>query len=138
MVGLVVERAADREHVGLAEQLLEADQAHAELLRDLGIGVGVVGDELHAEGLGEPEHLGADVADAELAERPADQADAHVLVALGPALGALAGDPVLGRSLPVSASMKVMIETATGRRTPSGVITSAQSWSVQAWTLTVS
>jgi hypothetical protein len=41
-------------------------------------------------------------------------------------------------SFPVSASMKVMIETATGRRTPSGVITSAQSWSVQACTSTVS
>ena len=44
----------------------------------------------------------------------------------------------LAISLPDSASMKVMIATATGRRTPSGVITSAQPWSVQAWTLTVS
>ncbi len=41
-------------------------------------------------------------------------------------------------SLPVSASMKAMIETATGRRTPSGVITSAIPASVQAGTSTVS
>ena len=41
-------------------------------------------------------------------------------------------------SLPVSASMKVMIETATGLRTPSGVITRAMSPAVQAGTSTVS
>ena len=40
--------------------------------------------------------------------------------------------------LPVSASMKVMIETATGRRTPSGVMTRAMSLAVQAGTSTVS
>ena len=41
-------------------------------------------------------------------------------------------------SLPVRARMKVMMETATGRRTPSGVIASAMSASVQAATSTVS
>ena len=41
-------------------------------------------------------------------------------------------------SLPVSASMKVMTETATGRRTPSGVMTRAMPASVQASTSTVS
>ena len=44
----------------------------------------------------------------------------------------------LANTLPESASMKVMIATATGRRTPSGVITRAQPWSVHACTLTVS
>ena len=41
-------------------------------------------------------------------------------------------------SLPVSARMKVMMETATGRRTPSGVMTRAMPASVQAGTSTVS
>ena len=41
-------------------------------------------------------------------------------------------------SLPVSASMRVMIDTATGRRMPSGVITSAMPARVQASTSTVS
>ena len=41
-------------------------------------------------------------------------------------------------SLPVSARMNVMIETATGLRTPSGVMTSAIPACVQASTSTVS
>ena len=41
-------------------------------------------------------------------------------------------------SLPVSARMKVIMETATGRRTPSGVMASAMSASVQAATSTES
>ena len=76
------------------------DQVHAELLRELGVGVGVVGDEPHAEGLRQPEHLGADVADAELAEGAVDQADAHVIDPPGPALGTAPRDPVLGDELP--------------------------------------
>ena len=40
---------------------------------------------LHVEGRGHAEDLGADVADAELAERPADEAVAHVVDALRPA-----------------------------------------------------
>ena len=100
--------------------------------------IGIVGDELHVEGLRQAEHLGADIADAERAERAADQADAHVVGALGEAGGGLAGQPVLDQSLPVRASIRVMIETATGRRTPSGVMTSAMPASVQASTSTVS
>ena len=41
-------------------------------------------------------------------------------------------------SLPVSARMKVMIDTATGRRTPSGVVANAMSAAVQVGTSTVS
>ena len=109
-----------------------------ELGRDRGVLVGVVGDEAHAEGPGEPEHLGADVAHAELAQRLADQALAHVLRALCPALGPWRHSRSLIRSFCVRARMKVRIETATGRRTPSGVITRAMPASVQAWTSTLS
>ena len=44
----------------------------------------------------------------------------------------------LTMSLPVSARMNAMIETATGLRTPSGVMTSAIPARVQASTSTVS
>ena len=63
------------------------------------IGIGIVGDEAHVERLGHAEHLGADIADAERAERAADQADAHVVDALGEAGGGLAGQPVLDQQL---------------------------------------
>ena len=95
--------------------------------------IGIVGDELHVEGLRQAEQLGADIADAERAERPADQADAHMVGRAWPSRpGPRGSSRSLISSLPVSASMKVMIETATGRRTPSGVITSAMPASVQA------
>ena len=67
-----------------------ADQLDAELGRDLRVLVGVVGDEAHAERGREAEHLGADIAHAELAQGLADQAHAHVVGALGPAVRALA------------------------------------------------
>ena len=51
-----------------------------------GVLVGVMGDEAHAERRRQAEHLGADVADAELAQGLADQALAHVVRALGPAV----------------------------------------------------
>ena len=44
----------------------------------------------------------------------------------------------LTRRLPESASTKVMIATATGRRTPLGVITSATSLALHARTSTLS
>ena len=92
----------------------------------------------HVEGLDQPERLGADVADTERAEGPADEADAHVLAPRRKARRALRASLSFTISLPVRASMKVTIETATGRRTPSGVMTSAMSLAVQAGTSTVS
>jgi hypothetical protein len=44
----------------------------------------------------------------------------------------------LTKILPLSASMKVMIDTATGRRTPSGVMTAAMPASSQAAMSTLS
>ena len=60
-----------------------------------------------------------------------------------PALLAKPGGPsmvswCLIRSLPVTARISAMMATATGRRTPSGVMTSAMSLSVQAGTSTLS
>ena len=45
VVGLRRQRAADRQHVGAAEDLLQPDQLDAELRRDGLVGEGVVGDE---------------------------------------------------------------------------------------------
>ena len=53
----------------------------------------------HAERGREAEHLGADIAHAELAQGLADQALAHVVRALGPAVGTLAAQPVLDQQL---------------------------------------
>ena len=80
------QRAADRDDVGAAEHILELDQLDAELGRHRLVGEGIMGDELHVEGLGQPEQLGADIADADRAERAADEADAHMLGALGEAV----------------------------------------------------
>ena len=98
-----------------------------------------MGDEAHVEGLGEAEQLGADIADADRAERPADQARRPCArrVWRSPRRPARVSWS-LTISLPVSASIKVMMETATGRRTPSGVMTSAMPAAVQASTSTVS
>ena len=87
----LAQRHADREEVGAAEQLLQPDQLDAELGRDLRVLVGVVGEEAHAERCREAEHLGADIAHAELAQRLADQALAHVVGPLGPARPAPGG-----------------------------------------------
>ena len=90
------------------------------------VGEGIMGDELHVERLQQPEQLGADIADADRAERAADQADAHMLAACAQSRrGPSRVSRSLIISLPVSARMKVRIETATGRRTPSGVMTRA-------------
>ena len=52
--------------------------------------------------------------------------------------GALPGEPVLDQKFCDSASMKVMTDTATGRRTPSGVMTAAMPCSLQAARSTLS
>ena len=104
-----------------------------------GSAIGVVGDETHVERLRHAEHLGADVADAERAERAADQARRPCgRERLAKPAAASRVSWSLTISLPVSASINVMMETATGRRTPSGVITTAMPASVQAATSTVS
>ena len=77
--GTLTERKSDA-----AEQLLQPDQLDAELGRDLGVLVGVVGDEAQTERPRETEDLGADVAHAELAQGLADQAIAHMVGALAP------------------------------------------------------
>ncbi len=60
-----------------------------------------------SNGLRQAEHLGADIADAERAERAADEADAHVLGALARSRPPPRGVSLsLIISLPVSASMK--------------------------------
>ena len=119
----LAERHADRQEIRPPEQLLDADQLDAELGREPGVLVGVMGDEAQAERGREAEHLGADIAHAELAQGLADQALAHVVGPLGPAVRDPAGPSrSLISSFWVSARMKVRIETATGRRTPSGVM----------------
>jgi hypothetical protein len=90
-------------------------------------------DELHVEGLRQPEHFRADVADTERAQnlaatRPTPMCSPRAAKPGGPCRASLS----LIIILPVRARMKVMIETATGRLTPSGVMTSAISFAVQA------
>ena len=58
-----------------------------------------MGDEAQTEGPRETEDLGADVAHAELAQGLADQALAHMVGALRPALRPLAAEPVLDQQL---------------------------------------
>ena len=133
------QRTAHRENVGAAEQVLDTDEFDAEFGRDLLVCIGIMGDEFHVERLRHAEHLGADVADAERAQacgRPGRRPYARS--AWRSRLRPRASARSLVSSLPVSASMKVMTETATGRRTPSGVMTSAIPAFVQASTSTVS
>ena len=67
-----------------------------------------------------------------------DKAHAHVLAPFGETGRGFARQPVLDHQLAASARMNVMIETATGLRTPSGVMASAIPARVQASTSTVS
>src|SRR5687768_18088058 len=53
----VIKRNADGKDVRAAEHILEADQLDAELARELLVGIGIVGDELHVEGLRQPKKL---------------------------------------------------------------------------------
>src|SRR4029077_1959406 len=79
VTGLWRERAADIHDVGAAEHLLEADQLHVELGRNLAVRIGIMGYELHPERLQQAEQLGADIADPDRAECTPDEADAHML-----------------------------------------------------------
>ena len=92
------QRAIDRDEVGAAHHLVEAaHELHVQPAQLLGPDHGVVGDVLHLEGHREAEDLGADVAHADQAERPARQAHAHVAGLLRPA--SLAREPVLQEQL---------------------------------------
>ena len=99
VAGLGAQRAIDRQDVGLAAQGFEVDQTDAESRRRIRIRIGVVGDEGHVERLGQAEHLGPDIADADGTERLADEARAHVGGFLREARGPLAGQPVLDQQL---------------------------------------
>ena len=70
----LVQGHADRHEVGFAKQRLDVDELGAERPTSVSVGIGVVGDEAHTEGRREPEHLRADIADAELSERTAGEA----------------------------------------------------------------
>ncbi len=79
MVGFRRERTIDGDDVGAPEDIRKGHKLDAQFGCKLWIGVGVVGDEFHIERLGEPEHLGANVADANGPERSPDEPQAHVL-----------------------------------------------------------
>ena len=116
------QRAVHRQHIGSAGRPRPARRArHQARGATAGDGVWIIGDEFHVEGLGQAEQLGADIADAERAQGATDEA---VRPYAGRARSKPAGPSRVRRSLiislPVSASIRVMIETATGRRTPSG------------------
>ena len=63
------------------------------------VGIGVVGDEVHVERLRQAEHFGADIADAERAERRPTSPTPMMVGALGEAGAALARQPVLDHQL---------------------------------------
>jgi hypothetical protein len=134
--GRFVQRAVDGQEVGFAKQRVEVDQADADLGRDLRIGDRVVRDAVHLERAGQAEQLGADVAEADRAQRAAGQAGADVVELLAPA--AAAGERSLISTFCASISTKVSAEVATGRRTPSGAIVSSTPAAVQAGTSIVS
>ena len=65
VVGGRGERCMHGDEVGLAADLVQGHDAHAQLDRDLLRDVRVIADQLHAEGLGPLGHLAADAADAD-------------------------------------------------------------------------
>ncbi|MNT23477.1 hypothetical protein D3C72_1588960 [compost metagenome] len=80
------------QEVGLSDQILDGQQADAELGAALGGDEGVVGRDLHAGGLGDGRDMRADAAEADHAEGLAEELHAHVLGALPlAALGAGVG-----------------------------------------------
>jgi hypothetical protein len=84
-----------------------------------------VGDEAHVEGFGHAERLRPDIADAiEPSVRPTRPTPIWSERLAKPAADSRANRS-LTISLPVRASISVMIDIATGRRTPSGVMTRA-------------
>ena len=50
---------------GAAKHIFEADELHSELGGELQVRIGVVRDQLHVEGLDQPEKLGPDVTEAD-------------------------------------------------------------------------
>ena len=82
-----------------AENILKPDELDAEFGCDLGISIGIVGDEPHVERSCETEQLGADVTDAHRAKNAADQSDAHVFAPTGEAGRAFARQRVLDDQL---------------------------------------
>ena len=75
-------RQVDGDEVGLFEQLVESDQLDAHLGRTAGLDVGVVGDDLHAEGAEPLSDEDADAAQADDADGLLVELDAGVLAAL--------------------------------------------------------
>ena len=68
---LVVEHEVERNHVGAGEQRVDVDQRAGRVAPRRA----VIGDDLHAEALGHARHFGADAAEADDAERLAEQLD---------------------------------------------------------------
>ena len=75
--------------------VLQLDKLDSERFRYFGIGVGIMGDELHVERLGHAEHLGADIADAEPSPGSGPQGPPPYdrLVAPSPAARRVPADP---------------------------------------------
>jgi len=122
VVRLRRQRTADGDDVRLPEDVLETHEFDAELRRDVLVCEGVVGDEAHVEGFGHAERLRPDIAmPIEPSARPRGRTPIWSERLAKPAADSRANRS-LTISLPVRASISVMIDIATGRRTPSGVM----------------
>ncbi len=73
MAGLLGEREVQAHHVGTAQQLVERQQLHAQLLGPRLREVGVVRGQFHAEGSGQPRDVGPDPTQTDDAHRLAPQ-----------------------------------------------------------------
>ncbi len=90
--GLVGEGHVHREHVGLGEHLVEGAELRVERLGAVGVEVGIVDQNPHAEGAGADGHLAADAPRSDQPERLAVQLAAAQLRAVpGPRLHGAVG-----------------------------------------------
>src|SRR4051812_16646129 len=95
MVCQIGKRTVDRNKVRGPEHFLETDQLDSEIGRNARIDKRIVAEKAHVEGFGEAKQLRADIANADRAEDPADQALTHMCASPAKSVWSLPGEPIL-------------------------------------------
>jgi hypothetical protein len=132
------QRTAHADEVRTPEHVFQANKLNPKLRGELRVRIRVVRNQLHVERLDQPEKFHPGIADPiEPSVRPTRPRPIYSPRLVKPAAPSRVSRS-LTMSLPASAKLNVLIETATGLRVPSGAMTSAIPARVQASTSTVS
>ena len=99
VAGFRGQRTTYADEIRMAEYILKANELHAKLGGELRVGIRIVRNQLHVEGLDQPEELGPDISDSDRSEGASDETDTHIVASFGKTGRSFTSQPILHHEL---------------------------------------